>query len=114
MLTVVVLIGFILKAGYMDTALAQIIDGEHMKRCIETYVAIYLVLFSKFLQDALNDSGIDLNAITTELESLLKIFIETPHDNFREHLKQNGEMMEFIKRSSILDKLETLTMTDND
>ena len=92
---------------YGHTTLGQIIDGKHMKRCIEAYVTMYLALFSKFLQDALNDSGIDLNAITTELESLLKIFIETPYDNFTEHLKQHGEMMEFIKRSGILDKLET-------
>ena len=92
---------------YGHTTLGQIINGKYMKRCIEAYVTIYLALFSKFLQDALNDSGIDLNAITTELESLLKIFIETPYDNFTEHLKQHGEMMGFIKRSSILDKLET-------
>ena len=91
---------------YGHTTLGQIIDGKHMKRCIEAYVTMYLALFSKFLQDALNDSGIDLNAITTELESLLKISIEAPYDNFTEHLKQHGEMMEFIKRSGILDKLE--------
>ena len=76
MLTVVVLIGFILKAGCMDTQ--HLVDGKHIKRCIEAYVTMYLALFSNFLQDALNDSSIDLNANTTELESLLKIFIETP------------------------------------
>ena len=46
-----------------------------------------------------------LNATTNEFESLLKIFIETPYDT--EHLKQHGEMMEFIKRSGTLYKLET-------
>ena len=39
---------------------------------------MYLALFSKFLQEALNDSGIDLNDIETELENLLKMFIEIP------------------------------------
>ena len=41
---------------YGQTTLGQIIDGKHMKRCIEAYVTMYLALFSKFLQDALNDS----------------------------------------------------------
>ena len=76
-----------------------------------SYVTMYLALFSKFLQEALHDSGIDLNAITTDLESLLKIFIETPYDNFTENLKQHKETMEFIKRSGILDKLETFKKT---
>ena len=55
----------------------------------------------------MNDSGIDLNVVKTELEGLLKIFIKTPYDNYTEHLKQHGEIMEFIKRSGILDKIAT-------
>ena len=72
---------------------------------------MYVSLFSKFLQEALNDSGIDLNVIEAELQNFLNLLIETPYDNFTEHLKQHEEMIEL--RLGILDKLEMFKKTLN-
>ena len=55
-----------------------------------------LALFSKFSQEALNDSGTDLNIIEAEFESFLKIFIETFHDNFTELRLYNMNNTELV------------------
>ena len=68
-------------------------------------------LFSKFLQEALNDSSIDLNVLEAELQNFLNLLIEKPYDNFTEHLKQHQEVIEL--RSGILDKLEMFKKTLN-
>ena len=61
-----------------------------MKGYIEAFITMYLALFSKFLQEVLNKSGIDMNVVEAELESLLKIFIKIAYDNFAEHLNSGG------------------------
>ena len=68
-------------------------------------------LFSKFLQEALNDSSIDLNVLEAELQNFLNLLKEKPYDNFTEHLKQHQEVIEL--RSGILDKLEMFKKTLN-
>ena len=68
-------------------------------------------LFSKFLQEALNDSSIDLNVLEAELQNFLNLLIEKPYDNFTEHLKLHQEIIEL--RSGILDKLEMFKKTLN-
>ena len=68
-------------------------------------------MFSKCLQEALNDSSIDLNVLEAELQNFLNLLIEKPYDNFTEHLKQHQEVIEL--RSGILDKLEMFKKTLN-
>lgn len=68
-------------------------------------------MFSKFLQEALNDSSIDLNVLEAELQNFLNLLKEKPYDNFTEHLKQHQEVIEL--RSGILDKLEMFKKTLN-
>lgn len=56
-----------------------------MKGYIEAFITMYLALFSVFLQEILNKSGTDMNAVEAEPENLLKIFIKITYDNFTEH-----------------------------
>ena len=74
---------FIETGIYGETTLGQIINGKHMKRCLEVYISMYLSLFEIFFRHWFVGVGLmrlDVGTITVILAAINSTLYEKKTD----------------------------------